>query len=75
CSPGKLLESRWYEGPTWLYDEKDWPKTDEDPDENLVASELKKTAIVKTTHQVGQPIFNTKFRSWMKTVRVLAYVK
>ncbi len=46
CSPKYLIETRWWEGPSWLKDEEDkWPQSEKVPNEDLVMSERKKTVI------------------------------
>jgi hypothetical protein len=48
CSPSKLLESRWWEGPSWLRGSSDgWPSHHEEVNENLVDAEKKKGTIAK----------------------------
>jgi len=42
CSPAQLLESRWWEGPQWLYEEvENWPVEEVVLDEEVVFSERK----------------------------------
>ena len=44
CSPSQLFESRWWEGPQWLYKPKeDWPTEEVVLDEDAIMTELKKT--------------------------------
>ncbi|GFY74637.1 integrase_H2C2 domain-containing protein [Trichonephila inaurata madagascariensis] len=39
-----ILQGKWWEGPTWLLEnEENWPKSEDEPDEDLVNSEKRKT--------------------------------
>jgi len=49
CSPSELKESKWWDGPTWLYrDENTWPNVLEEIDEDSVALEKKKSQATRT---------------------------
>ena len=42
CLPAQLLESRWWEGPQWLYERvADWPAEELVPDNAVICSERK----------------------------------
>ncbi|XP_071034729.1 uncharacterized protein [Parasteatoda tepidariorum] len=46
CTAEQIIQRRWWEGPIWLYDkEENWPKSEENPNEELVNSELRKTVL------------------------------
>jgi len=52
CSPAQLLESRWWEGPSWLHEQtEDWPAAELILDETAISVERKKssTRCVQTT--------------------------
>lgn len=53
CTPRQLREEKWWEGPSWLYLEKDfWPSSDEQPLQSEVDCEKRKTVVSATTTQV-----------------------
>ncbi|OXA50284.1 Pro-Pol polyprotein [Folsomia candida] len=74
CSPAELLNSRWWEGPRWLYESCEaWPNCeDEEVDEPEVAEEKRKTEIVMTAAVVHQ---EPRFSNYMKNVRVAAWMR
>ncbi|XP_057660740.1 uncharacterized protein LOC130896575 [Diorhabda carinulata] len=46
CFPEELLDSKWWEGPRWLYGPcSEWPNCDVPPDENEVQMERRKTPV------------------------------
>ncbi|GFU23164.1 integrase catalytic domain-containing protein [Trichonephila clavipes] len=50
CSGEHLLQGKWWEGPTWLLEnEENWPKSEDEPDEDLVNSEKRKTIVTTLT--------------------------
>jgi len=75
CSPKLLLESKWWEGPRWLYHpEESWPSNQKEIDENEVSKELKgskKTALLVT---LKDPWFETKYSSYQMNVRVMGWI-
>ncbi|CAL8127281.1 unnamed protein product [Orchesella dallaii] len=71
CSPLELVRSRWWEGPSWLKEEKAaWPNPHEETDENTVASERRKVSALLATQVLDQP----RFSSYRKNVSVMAWV-
>ncbi|GFY38865.1 integrase catalytic domain-containing protein [Trichonephila inaurata madagascariensis] len=49
CSGEHLIQGKWWEGPTWLLEnEENWPKSEDEPDEDLVNSEKSKTIVTLT---------------------------
>src|ERR1700743_2831017 len=53
CSPQKLVDSRWWEGPEWLRRSKEfWPASEEEVDEQLVQLEKKKASITLVSVEV-----------------------
>ncbi|XP_021959017.1 uncharacterized protein LOC110854896 [Folsomia candida] len=73
CSPSALLETKWWEGPRWLYeDEKKWPQQNLKYDEDEVAKELKKCEIMMvTTVDPSSPRFST----YLKNIRVAGWIR
>ncbi|GFX98674.1 integrase catalytic domain-containing protein [Trichonephila clavipes] len=57
CSGEHLLQGKWWEGPTWLLEnEENLPKSEDEPDEDLVNSEKRKTiatTLTKTDENVN----------------------
>ncbi|GFY46648.1 integrase catalytic domain-containing protein [Trichonephila inaurata madagascariensis] len=46
CSGEHLLQGKWWEGPIWLLEnEENWPKSEDEPDEDLVKSEKKTLSV------------------------------
>ncbi|GFT22780.1 integrase catalytic domain-containing protein [Trichonephila clavipes] len=69
-----LLQGKWWEGPTWLLEnEENWPKSEDEPDEDLVNSE-KRTTIVTTLTKTDDNVnwYCKYFSSIRKIVRMLA---
>jgi len=72
CSPQQLKESRWWEGPSWLYkDQEEWPKSVDLPNENDVLQEVKKSAVVNVNLEVKEP----RFSSYRKNVNTAAWIR
>ncbi|KAJ8916963.1 hypothetical protein NQ315_008363 [Exocentrus adspersus] len=75
CSPRQLLESKWWEGPKWLYEEPYmWPRGKLDCNEDEIAQERKKgvTAILMDSNTDFWHL--SHFSSYLKTVRMIAWV-
>ncbi|KAJ8918512.1 hypothetical protein NQ315_015217 [Exocentrus adspersus] len=75
CSPSQLLESKWWEGPKWLYEEPYmWPRGKLDCNEDEIAQERKKgvTAILMDSNTDFWHL--SHFSSYLKTVRMIAWV-
>ncbi|GFX97343.1 integrase catalytic domain-containing protein [Trichonephila clavipes] len=50
CSGEHLLQGKWWEGPTWLLEnEENRPKSEDEPDEDWVNSEKRKTIVTTLT--------------------------
>ena len=48
CSPAQLLESRWWNGPAWLYhSSRDWPVEESTWDEEAIREEQRKKPVLK----------------------------
>ena len=72
CSPAQLLESKWWEGPTWLKDKaENWPKFAEATNEEEVYLEKKSCSHAMVGNNKQQP----RFSSYIKNVRVATYVR
>lgn len=74
CSPKQLVESKWWEGPRWLYDDPDlWPNRVIECDETQVAQERRKKliALVNTTSDFWHL---TYFSSYLKIVRMISWI-
>ncbi len=72
-SPSKFLETRWWEGPSWLLQESDWPKMEYQMDEEEVNRERKKgiaTLSVKSTVAPWYVVTN----SYHSNLRIMAWV-
>ncbi|XP_023313003.1 uncharacterized protein LOC111693096 [Anoplophora glabripennis] len=76
CSPNQLLESKWWEGPSWLYqDRADWPSERPIVNEEEIAGERRKklvTVLVNTEHSDFWHL--SYFSSFTKTVRLIGWV-
>lgn len=80
CNAQRLLESRWWEGPTWLKDNiEDWPKSSvgnlSDACEELVRAEISKNAVICT--DVTTVPFSRKlmyFSKYNRMVRLVAWI-
>ncbi|XP_035227086.1 uncharacterized protein LOC118199356 [Stegodyphus dumicola] len=75
CSPRHLIETRWWEGPKWLKDEENnWPK--QVPNEDLVMSERKKTAIsLFTCAKVDQFMNYERISKFCRFVNIICWMK
>ena len=87
CTSKQLLASKWWEGPSWLHDCKNWPVKKSFCDETEVAKELRKTAI-KASATVCSFLVTAgskgreenlwgldRFSSYKRVLCVLAWVK
>ena len=72
CSPTKLLESKWWEGPLWLYNgPSSWPNMEIEEDEEEITAEIKKTPVkVNVAMEVSQPVFS----NFQSNVRLYGFV-
>nr|CAI5859325.1 unnamed protein product [Callosobruchus analis] len=76
CSPRQLLDSKWWEGPLWLYEaEGNWPSEEIAYDEEEVYAERKKK-LVTTLVSIGCTSFWNidYFSKSTKTVRIITYI-
>lgn len=79
CNPKRYLESRWWEGPSWLYETQDkWPKSDINElniDEDIVNIEEKKNVMVNIDCNITPFSENLLyFSQYKKIIRMLAYI-
>ena len=76
CEPVHLIESRWWLGPSWLYeDESKWPSGSYTVDEETLNSETKKTAFVQMINSSDVDFRASKhFKSYTNLLRFLAWI-
>lgn len=75
CSFQKLFESRWWEGPPWLYlTEKEWPHSEEQPDEDVLNKEKRKTVLNLLDKEEKPDWYYRYFSSYRKIVRMIAWI-
>ncbi|GFU54772.1 integrase catalytic domain-containing protein [Trichonephila clavipes] len=76
CSGEHLLQGKWWEAPTWLLEnEENRPKSEHEPDEDLVNSEKRKTIVTTLTNTDENVNWYCKyFSSIRKIVRMLAWI-
>ncbi|XP_044766589.1 uncharacterized protein LOC123322673 [Coccinella septempunctata] len=77
CSPTHLLESKWWEGPDWLYQQKSgWPMTKQlTTDEGEILREKKKTVKTLLDKDASTADFHLDhFSDYPKTVRMVAWI-
>ncbi|GFW56406.1 integrase catalytic domain-containing protein [Trichonephila clavipes] len=73
CSVEQLLQQRWWEGPVWLHEsEVNWPKFEDNPDEGLINSEMRKTFVITLAKTDDSDWYYKYFSSIRKIVRMLA---
>jgi hypothetical protein len=72
CLPSELLESSWWEGPTWLRESEDhWPKQIETVDEDEVALEKMKTIVSSTSTNSRE----FPFASFLSNIRIAGWTR
>ncbi|GBM54905.1 Retrovirus-related Pol polyprotein from transposon TNT 1-94 [Araneus ventricosus] len=76
CSGEQLLQEKWWGEPSWLSEnEESWPKSEDDPDEDLVSSEKRKTIVNNLTKSYENVDWYYKYVSSVrKIVRMLAWI-
>ncbi|XP_035230013.1 uncharacterized protein LOC118201973 [Stegodyphus dumicola] len=66
---------KWWEGPKWLYlSPEKWPKEDFSADEEEIALEKKKRIISSLINLNASEIVATRFSSYRKTIRLVAWM-
>jgi len=73
CTPSQLLESQWWEGPSWLKNSEDqWPSNEMKGDDEEINKERKKTVMsTMATVEITPP----KFSSYFKNVLVFTWAR
>ena len=77
CHAARLVESRWWLDPAWLYNpESEWPETRCEVDERVVRSEVKKSARLTPLVSLNHPSFKVRdyFSSYSKLIKFLAWM-
>ncbi|XP_035210306.1 uncharacterized protein LOC118184701 [Stegodyphus dumicola] len=76
CSASYLIKSRWWKGLNkWLYlSPEKWPKEDFSADEEEIALEKKKRIISSLINLNASEIVATRFSSYRKTIRLVAWM-
>ena len=76
CSPTKLLQLKWWEGPSWLKeDPHHWPQCKEEVDWSTVNEERRKTTVkVMTVVSRPDPWYGS-YSSYQKTISVIAWTR
>ncbi|XP_057662513.1 uncharacterized protein LOC130897595 [Diorhabda carinulata] len=79
CFPEELLDSKWWEGPRWLYGPRsEWPNCDVPPDENEVQMERRKTPLISALSQEPGVFCCERlaryFSSYHRIVRMVAWM-
>ena len=89
CSPAELLQSRWWEGPLWLYGpEKEWPVEELNCDESAILKERKQVSskmkpincALSTAVLINQELEVDKqwcsvSSSFIKNIRVMVWIR
>ncbi|XP_070548332.1 uncharacterized protein [Ptychodera flava] len=71
----KQLTERWQHGPEFLYSpESEWPQDVSCPDQTELDKEERKTQQILVTQESPEILDCTRFSSWMRLIRVTAYV-
>lgn len=76
CSPKQLCKSRWWEGPSWLYDEpKLWPQAKIVCDESEIQKEKKKSvAALLNSDSSLEDWHLSYFSRFTKTLRMIGWI-
>ncbi|UYV60209.1 hypothetical protein LAZ67_1000406 [Cordylochernes scorpioides] len=75
CSLSRLIQSRWWEGPSWLkLSEEFWPSRYKDLNEEEICAERKKIAVVTTVKSTDH-WYMKYFSSFIKNVRMMAWIR
>ncbi|UYV69827.1 hypothetical protein LAZ67_7000901 [Cordylochernes scorpioides] len=75
CSLSRLIQSRWWEGPSWLKLSKEfWPSRYKDLNEEEICADRKKIAVVTTVKSTDH-WYMKYFSSFIKNVRMMAWIR
>ena len=76
CTAPQLLQTRWWEGPTWLKQPaEDWPSGEPQPNEEMLAQERRKGIVSSLLCEESHPDWYYAYSlNYDKIVRVLAWV-
>lgn len=77
CSAKQLLLSKWWEGPTWLKNQENWPKQNYFIKEDEVYEEKKKevTTLLNCDNSDDCSSFYTYFSDYQKNLNQIAWLK
>lgn len=80
CSPKQLVNSEWWEGPTWLkLPPSEWPTSEVKPNKEEIESELKKSSLAtvglsnRPSEKFGETIGN-RYSDYFKIVKIIAWI-
>lgn len=76
CSARQLLETKWWQGPPWLYyPSNNWPKSEFSLNEEEAMKEKRKEIVSSMVSlQKTDNSFMYKFSSYSKTVRIVTWI-
>jgi hypothetical protein len=75
CSPSYLVESRWWEGPSWMKKPMDsWPSMEPSGNEEEVRAEKKKSALAVMIAANGTA-WHVVSNSYYKTLRIWSWIR
>lgn len=75
CSPQKLVDSKWWEGPAWLSKPKEnWPTGQEDTDDEAVDKEKKKISVSLVAMGAAVPWYAQRYSLASRNIRLIAWM-
>lgn len=77
CYARKLYESKWWEGPSWLYeDEKNWPKSEPPCSDEEIFKERRKTVVALVNAHIDSidEWHLNYFSKYIKTIRMIGWI-
>lgn len=75
CFGKRLVESKWWEGPTWLCHKERWPQQEIQFDEEEIEKERKKKAITNLSNFAGSDDWHFfYFSKYSKLLRMMAWI-
>lgn len=76
CMVKQLVESKWWEGPTWLKEDKEfWPKSTINCDETIVNSEKRITVTSCLVQEMESTRYFHRFSQLRKVIRTIAWIR